>query len=99
MPGQIFINYRRSNAQAAAGRLHDRLAAAFVRKNLFMDVDHIPAGVDFVAYLSQQVAACDVFLAVIAPGWPDARDEAGKRRSPARCPARCRGHWAGEAAR
>ena len=33
----------------------------------FMDVDHIPAGVDFVGYLNSQVAACDVFLAVMAP--------------------------------
>ena len=33
------------------GRLYDRLAQAFGRKNLFMDVDHIPAGVDFVAHL------------------------------------------------
>jgi hypothetical protein len=45
-----------------AGRLHDRLARTFGRKNLFMDVDHIPAGVDFVDYLHSQVAACDVFL-------------------------------------
>jgi formylglycine-generating enzyme required for sulfatase activity len=80
MAGKIFINYRRANALAGAGRLQDRLAEAFGKKNLFMDVDHIPAGVDFVTYLSQQVAECDVFLAVMAPGWLDARDDAGQRR-------------------
>jgi hypothetical protein len=31
MPGKIFINYRRDDAIATAGRLHDRLAQAFGR--------------------------------------------------------------------
>jgi hypothetical protein len=75
MAGKIFINYRRT-----AGRLHDRLTQTFGRKNLFMDVDHIPAGVDFVDYLPSQVAACDVFLAVIGPNWLDAKDDDGRRR-------------------
>ena len=65
---------------STAGRLHDRLAQTFGRKNLFMDVDHIPAGVDFVEYLPSQVAACDVFLAVIGPNWLDAKDDDGRRR-------------------
>jgi hypothetical protein len=80
MAKKIFINYRRDDSIATAGRLHDRLAQTFGRKNLFMDVDHIPAGVDFVGYLSSQVAACDVFLAVIGPHWLDAKDDKGLRR-------------------
>lgn len=63
-----------------AGRLHDRLVQAFGRKKIFMDVDHIPAGVDFVTYLDQQVARCDVFLALIGPRWLDAQDDTGARR-------------------
>jgi hypothetical protein len=78
--GKIFINYRRDDAISTAGRLHDRLAHTFGRNNLFMDVDHIPAGVDFVDYLHSQVAACDVFLAVIGPNWLDAKDDSGRRR-------------------
>jgi uncharacterized protein len=80
MAGKIFINYRREDSIGTAGRLHDRLAQTFGRKNLFMDVDHIPAGVDFVNYLNSQVAACDVFLAIIGPNWLDAKDESGRRR-------------------
>jgi TIR domain len=80
MAGKIFINYRREDSISTAGRLHDRLAQTFGRKNLFMDVDHIPAGVDFVEYLNGQVAACDVFLAVIGPNWLDAKDDDGRRR-------------------
>src|SRR5262249_15055135 len=48
--------------------------------NLFMDVDHIPAGVDFVEHLLAQVAACQVFLVVIGPNWLDAKDDGGRRR-------------------
>jgi hypothetical protein len=80
MAGKIFINYRRDDSGGTAGRLHDRLAETFGRENLFMDVDHIPAGVDFVDYLPSQVAACDVFLAVIGPNWLDAKDDDGRRR-------------------
>jgi uncharacterized protein len=80
MAGKVFINYRRDDSAGTAGRLHDRLAQTFGRKNLFMDVDHIPAGVDFVDYLPSQVAACDVFLTVIGPNWVDAKDDSGRRR-------------------
>ena len=45
-----------------------------------MDVDNIPAGVDFAADLNNQVTACRVFLAVIGPNWLDAKDESGVRR-------------------
>src|SRR5262249_52696145 len=62
------------------GRLYDRLAQSFGRKHLFMDVDHIPPGVDFVAHLNNQVAACDVFLAIIGPNWLTVTNEKGDRR-------------------
>ncbi len=76
----IFINYRRDDSQATAGRLHDQLVHKFGYKNIFMDVDNIPAGVDFVEYLDSQLAKCDVFLAVIGPDWLTATDEEGHRR-------------------
>ena len=80
MAGKIFINYRRDDSIGTVGRLNDRLAQSFGRKNLFMDVDNIPAGVDFAEYLQSQVAACDVFLAIIGPNWLDAKDDDGRRR-------------------
>ena len=45
-----------------------------------MDIDHIPAGVDFVEYLNSKLAACKVLLVVIGPNWLNAKDEAGQRR-------------------
>jgi TIR domain/Putative peptidoglycan binding domain len=80
MTGNIFISYRRDESSHVAGRLHERLAQTFGRDNIFMDVDNIPPGVDFVTHLNNKVAACDVMLAVIGPTWLMAKNKAGKRR-------------------
>src|SRR5262249_39123735 len=40
----------------------------------------IPPGVDFVEMLEEEVGSCEVLLAVIGPGWVDAKDELGRRR-------------------
>ena len=80
MPDMIFINYRREDSAGTAGRLHDRLAQVFGRKDIFMDVDQIPPGIDFVAHLNSQVAACKAFLVVIGPHWLNVKNEAGERR-------------------
>ena len=80
MAGKIFINYRRDDSIGMAGRLHDRFAHVFGRDKLFMDVDHIPAGTDFVAHLNSQVAECDVLLVVIGSNWLGLKDESGGRR-------------------
>src|ERR1700758_4207711 len=80
MADKIFINYRRDDSSATAGRLHDRLAREFGEKSLFMDVDSMPAGIDFVAYLNARVEAFDLFLAIIGPDWLDARNATGGRR-------------------
>src|SRR5262245_20886754 len=78
--GRIFINYRRGDDQAAAGRLYDRLLQHFDREQLFMDVDAIEPGVDFVKSLDEQVAACIAFIAVIGPRWLNARNNDGNPR-------------------
>jgi len=80
MAGKIFINYRREDSIATAGRLADGLAGTFGRDNLFMDVDNIPVGINFDKYLKSQVAACDVVLSVIGPNWLNAKDETNQRR-------------------
>ena len=80
MQGKIFINYRRGDDPGHTGRLFDHLQEVFQPDQLFMDVDSIAPGLDFVHVLEEQVAKCDVLLAVIGHGWLDARDGAGKRR-------------------
>jgi uncharacterized protein len=80
MANKIFISYRREDSAATAGRLHDRLAETFGRANLFIDVDNLPAGVDFAKYLNEQVANCDIFLCTVGPNWLNAKDDDGRRR-------------------
>src|SRR5262249_40469403 len=80
MATKVFISYRRDDSAGHAGRVHDRLEREFGRDLLFMDVDAVPLGVNLVKTLSEEVAKCDVLLAVIGPNWLNARDEDNNRR-------------------
>jgi len=80
MAGNIFINYRRGDDPGFTQALFSRLEQAFPPERLFMDVDNIAPGLDFVQVLNDQVARCDVLIAVIGKNWLDAADESGERR-------------------
>ena len=80
MPGKIFINYRRGDDPGYSGRLFDRLESHFPQGSIFMDVDSIAPGLDFLKVLDDQVGGCDIFLAVVGQGWIGASDETGRRR-------------------
>ena len=77
---KIFISYRRGDAEAYAGRLYDHLRRPFGKANIFMDVDALSPGQDYVEDLETAVAHADVMLAVIGPGWLAAADSGGRRR-------------------
>jgi len=66
---RIFISYRREDSAGHTGRLNDRLTTRFGRESIFMDVDTIPPGVDFVEVIQQAVSSCDVLIAVIGRQW------------------------------
>jgi hypothetical protein len=69
MTGRIFISYRRQDSAGYSGRLFDRLSNRFGQSNIFMDIDAIELGVDFVQRIQEAVSSCDVLLAVIGPTW------------------------------
>ena len=73
--GNIFINYRRADTSGAAGRLYDRLEDHFGKDHIFMDVDQIAGGVDFVDELQAQLSRTNVLLAIIGPNWLTLSDE------------------------
>jgi hypothetical protein len=52
----------------------------FSLKNVFMDIETIQPGVDFVKAISQAVGSCDTLLAIIAPDWLQAKTRIGERR-------------------
>jgi hypothetical protein len=77
---RVFISYRRSDSAGHAGRVLDRLSSEFGIENLFMDVDAIPLGVNFVRVIREQVSKCDVLLVVIGPEWLSIADDQGRKR-------------------
>jgi formylglycine-generating enzyme required for sulfatase activity len=77
---KIFINYRREDSSGHAGRLYDHLANRFGETNIFMDIDNMRVGLDFVEQIEQAVQACDVLIAVIGKSWLTMKDEEGVRR-------------------
>src|ERR1700676_5260121 len=80
MNGQIFISYRREDASYPAGRLYDNLHIRFPQNEIFMDVDSLKPGIDFVKTIEERVGACDVLVAVIGKRWLSSADEEGRRR-------------------
>jgi hypothetical protein len=77
---KIFINYRREDSAPYAGRLYDRLISHFGEGEVFMDVDKIEYGENFVEAINRKISACDIAIVSIGPDWLGATDESGKRR-------------------
>ncbi len=79
-PRTLFVCYRREDSQDAAGRLHDRLAHAYGSERVFMDIDNVPLGVNFVSFISAQLQHCSAVLVMIGRNWTTATDQRGRRR-------------------
>jgi hypothetical protein len=77
---RVFISYRRDDSAAYAGRLYDRLTAHFGEGQVFMDIDQIEPGEDFVEAIQRTVSACETAVILIGKGWLNAADSEGKRR-------------------
>ncbi|MGZ8269357.1 MAG: toll/interleukin-1 receptor domain-containing protein, partial [Burkholderiales bacterium] len=77
--GGVFISYRRKDSASQAGRLYDHLVARFGKERVFMDVDTIAPGEDFVRTIRESLAKTDTLLAVIGREWLQ-KDAAGARR-------------------
>jgi hypothetical protein len=78
-PKNIFICYRRDDAEGYAGRLYDRLNSRFSRR-VFMDVTGISPGADFSRVIQDTVGSCHVLIAIIGRHWTTVTDAANRRR-------------------
>jgi hypothetical protein len=76
----VFISYRRGDSEGQARSLNFELVKLIGKDSVFMDVDSIALGQDFRHVLHQRLESCDLMLALIGPGWLDAKDAAGNRR-------------------
>ena len=71
---KVFISYRRDDSAGYAHAIHSQLVHHFSKGQVFMDVDTVEPGVDFVRAIEKAVGECDVLIALIGKRW--ARGEA-----------------------
>jgi TRAP-type mannitol/chloroaromatic compound transport system substrate-binding protein len=76
----VFINYRRADSGASAGRLTDDLKEQLRGVRVFRDVAEIHPGEDFRVAIEQELADTKVVLAVIGRSWLTLTGKNGKRR-------------------
>ena len=76
----VFISYRRDDSGGYAGRLYDALVAHFGRDLIFVDIDSIRAGENFVDVIDKRIAACSVVAVLIGKSWLKSLDDQGNRR-------------------
>jgi hypothetical protein len=80
MRKKIFVSYRRADTKGYAHAIYNLLVSEFGENNIFMDVDTIHPGEDFVKRLETEINSCDVVLTLIGPNWLDIRDQQGNKR-------------------
>ena len=69
MSGKIFISYRRDDSRYQARMIYEAFLRRMPRENVFMDIDTIPLGVNFVKVLEGWVEQCEVLLVLMGAGW------------------------------
>lgn len=77
---RIFINYRRDDSEAYAGRLHQTLSTVFGADDVFMDQFSIFPGEDFAWTIQQAVSHAAVVVCVIGPRWLEVKGDPPSRR-------------------
>lgn len=76
----IFISYRREDSEGFARGLFQSLVGAFGADHVFMDVEAIGLGADFVEAIDKSLAGCGALLVLIGKDWVNCTDSAGRRR-------------------
>jgi predicted ATPase len=79
-PASVFINYRREDSGGHAGRLFDALSSRLSDTRVFIDIDGIAPGEDFVQAIEETLAGCHTVLVLIGRSWTTVSDEAGVTR-------------------
>jgi hypothetical protein len=77
--GGVFISYRRDDTAGYAGRLYDALSAHFGRDLVFIDVDSIRAGQNFVDVIDRWIASSSVVMVLIGKAWLNSAGPHGRR--------------------
>jgi hypothetical protein len=75
----IFLSYRRADEPAATRLVREHLTQVFGEQAIFYDIETMPQGEDFVAFIERTIRACTVMLVVIGPHWLEAQEQRGPR--------------------
>ena len=77
-PVNVFVSYRRNDSVVHARLLAGELARRWGDEAVFMDIEDIPYGGDFLRAIDEHLAACEAVVAVIGPRWTETlRERAG----------------------
>ena len=76
----IFISYRREDSEGFARGLFQSLVGAFGTDHVFMDVEDISLGSDFVKAIDKSLESCGALLVLIGPEWVSCTDSDGRPR-------------------
>jgi len=76
----LFISYRREDSAPYAGRLYDRLSRDLAEHEVFIDIDTIDPGDDFVEVINARLDSCNAVIALIGRSWTTSTDRTGARR-------------------
>ena len=76
---RVFISYRRADTAHFVGRLQEVISERYGRDSVFMDVEDIRPGQDYVVAIDSAVSSSRVLLVVIGNGWVSAERD-GLRR-------------------
>lgn len=71
---RIFISYRREDSEGYAGRLAADLERLYGPDQVFLDVDDIGPGIDFLAEIQRALGGAEVLIALIGPRWLEPAD-------------------------
>ncbi len=75
----IFLSYRRGDTAGHVGRLYEELQQRYLPDSVFMDIDGIAPGQDFVAVLDTRLADAKIVLVLIGPRWFGANADGTRR--------------------
>lgn len=76
---KIFISYRRDDSAGHVGRLHDALVHHLGADCVFMDIDSIAPGADFVQVLQHSLEQAAVVVVVMGGRWAGIRPDGTRR--------------------
>ena len=76
----VFLSYRRDDTGEDARRIHDRLAQRFGDDLVYIDVEDIPLGVNFMDHITSALKDASYVLIAIGPRWLLLTDDQGHQR-------------------